>query len=73
MPERRSLLALPLGLMALGGAARAQPVAAGNDGPRLQALGVRAQGSTPQQAQALLASELKRWSEVIANAKIEQQ
>jgi tripartite-type tricarboxylate transporter receptor subunit TctC len=40
---------------------------------QLQALGVRAQGSTPQQAQALLASEIKRWSDVIAKAKIEQQ
>jgi tripartite-type tricarboxylate transporter receptor subunit TctC len=40
---------------------------------QLQALGVRAQGSTPQQAQALLASEIKRWSEVIVKAKIEQQ
>jgi tripartite-type tricarboxylate transporter receptor subunit TctC len=40
---------------------------------QLQALGVRAQGSTPQQAQALLVSEVKRWSDVIAKAKIEQQ
>jgi tripartite-type tricarboxylate transporter receptor subunit TctC len=40
---------------------------------QLQALGVRAQGSTPQQAQALLASEIKRWSDVIVKAKIEQQ
>ena len=40
---------------------------------QLQALGVRAQGSTPQQAQALLASEVKRWSDVIVKAKIEQQ
>ncbi len=40
---------------------------------QLQALGVRAQGSTPEQAQQLLGSEIKRWSEVIAKAKIELQ
>jgi tripartite-type tricarboxylate transporter receptor subunit TctC len=40
---------------------------------QLQALGVRAQGSTPEQLQQLLGSEIKRWSEVIAKAKIEQQ
>jgi tripartite-type tricarboxylate transporter receptor subunit TctC len=40
---------------------------------QLQALGVRAQGSTPQQVQARLASEIRHWSDVIAKAKIEQQ
>lgn len=40
---------------------------------KLEQLGVRVQGSTPAQAQALLASEIKRWGEVIRNAKIEPQ
>jgi tripartite-type tricarboxylate transporter receptor subunit TctC len=40
---------------------------------QLQALGVRAQGSTPEQAQQLLGSEIKRWGEVIAKAGIELQ
>jgi tripartite-type tricarboxylate transporter receptor subunit TctC len=40
---------------------------------QLQALGVRAQGSTPEQAQQLLASEIKRWGEVIVKARIEVQ
>ena len=39
----------------------------------LQALGVRAQGSTPEQLQQLLAGEVKRWSEVITQAGIERQ
>ena len=40
---------------------------------QLQALGVRAQGSTPEQLQRLLASEIRRWSQVIQAAKIELQ
>jgi tripartite-type tricarboxylate transporter receptor subunit TctC len=40
---------------------------------QLQALGVRAQGGTPEQMRQLLASEIKRWSEVIVQARIEQQ
>jgi tripartite-type tricarboxylate transporter receptor subunit TctC len=40
---------------------------------QLQALGVRAQGGTPEQMRQLLASELRRWSDVIVQAKIEQQ
>ena len=40
---------------------------------QLQALGVRAQGGTPAQLQQLLAAELRRWSDVIAQAKIEPQ
>jgi tripartite-type tricarboxylate transporter receptor subunit TctC len=39
----------------------------------LQGLGVRAQGSTPEQLQQLLASEVKRWSAVITQAGIERQ
>jgi tripartite-type tricarboxylate transporter receptor subunit TctC len=40
---------------------------------RLVSLGVRPQGSTPEQLQNLLASEIKRWGEVIRAAKIEPQ
>jgi tripartite-type tricarboxylate transporter receptor subunit TctC len=40
---------------------------------QLQALGVRAQGGTPEQMRQLLAGEIKRWGEVIGKAKIEQQ
>jgi tripartite-type tricarboxylate transporter receptor subunit TctC len=40
---------------------------------QLQALGVRAQGGTPEQMRQLLASEIKRWSDVIVQAKIERQ
>jgi tripartite-type tricarboxylate transporter receptor subunit TctC len=40
---------------------------------QLQKLGVRPQGGTPQQLTELLASEIKRWSGVIADAKIERQ
>jgi tripartite-type tricarboxylate transporter receptor subunit TctC len=40
---------------------------------QLQKLGVRPQGGTPQQLAELLASEIKRWSAVIADAKIERQ
>jgi tripartite-type tricarboxylate transporter receptor subunit TctC len=40
---------------------------------QLQTLGVRAQGSTPEQLQRLLADEIRRWSQVIQAAKIELQ
>ncbi|MGY4831487.1 tripartite tricarboxylate transporter substrate binding protein [Sphaerotilaceae bacterium SBD11-9] len=40
---------------------------------RLRSLGVRPQGSTPEELRALLASEIKRWGEVIDKAKIERQ
>ena len=40
---------------------------------RLVSLGVRPQGSTPEQLQSLLASEMKRWGEVVRAAKIEPQ
>jgi tripartite-type tricarboxylate transporter receptor subunit TctC len=40
---------------------------------RLAELGVRAQGGTPAQLQDLLVSEIKRWREVIAVARIEPQ
>jgi tripartite-type tricarboxylate transporter receptor subunit TctC len=40
---------------------------------QLQALGVRAQGSTPQQLRQLLAGEIRRWSQVITQAGIERQ
>ena len=40
---------------------------------RLLALGVRAQGGTPQQLQALLVSEIRHWGEVIRAAKIEPE
>jgi tripartite-type tricarboxylate transporter receptor subunit TctC len=40
---------------------------------RLLALGVRAQGGTPQQLQSLLAAEIRHWGEVIRAAKIEPE
>jgi tripartite-type tricarboxylate transporter receptor subunit TctC len=40
---------------------------------RLLGLGVRPQGGTPQQLQALLAAEVKHWREVIRTAKIEPE
>ena len=40
---------------------------------RLRELGVRPQAGTPAQAEALLASEIKRWREVIVSAKIEPE
>ena len=40
---------------------------------QLQALGVHAQGGTPEQMRQLLAGEIKRWSDVIVQAKIERQ
>jgi tripartite-type tricarboxylate transporter receptor subunit TctC len=40
---------------------------------RLLELNLVAQGSTPEQLGALMASEVKRWSDVIAHAKIPRQ
>ena len=40
---------------------------------KLHELNVEAQGSSPEQASELLASEIKRWSEVIVRAKIPTQ
>lgn len=40
---------------------------------RLAQLGVEARSSTPEEAQELLASEIRRWSDVIARAGIERQ
>ena len=40
---------------------------------RLQELGVRAEGGSPKQLEALLANEIKRWGEVIRAAKIEPE
>jgi tripartite-type tricarboxylate transporter receptor subunit TctC len=40
---------------------------------RLADLTLNAQGSTPEQVSELLSSEIKRWAEVIARAKIEKQ
>ena len=40
---------------------------------RLQELGVRAQPGTPAQMEALLATEIRRWRDVIQAAKIELQ
>ena len=40
---------------------------------RLADLSLHAQGSTPEQVGSLLASEVKRWGEVIARARIEKQ
>ena len=56
----------------LGRAAR-EAVAAPSVHGKLAALGVRLQSSTPAQLQALLQSEIKRWSEVIRKAGIEPE
>jgi tripartite-type tricarboxylate transporter receptor subunit TctC len=40
---------------------------------QLQTLGVRAQGSTPEQLRRWLADEIRRWSQVIQVAQIERQ
>lgn len=40
---------------------------------QLQALGVRAQGSSPQELRQLLTGEIQRWSQVIQSAQIERQ
>jgi len=52
--------------------AAAQALALPSLHDRLQALGVRAQASTPQQLRRLLASEIERWSRVIETAGIER-
>ncbi len=48
-------------------------LAKGDVKKRLADLGLNAQGSSSEEAHELLASEIKRWSEVIARAKIERQ
>ena len=40
---------------------------------RLADLNVEAQSSSPEQAAALLASEVRRWGDVIVRARIPQQ
>ena len=40
---------------------------------QLQALGVRAQGGSPDELRQLLSSEIQRWSQVIQSAHIERQ
>ena len=40
---------------------------------KMQALGVRTQGSTPEQLDQLLKSEIQRWGDVIVKAKIAPQ
>jgi tripartite-type tricarboxylate transporter receptor subunit TctC len=50
-----------------------QALAMPNVQSQLQALGVRAQGGTPEQMKQLLASEIKRWSDVIVQSNIERQ
>ena len=56
----------------LGRAAREAVVSAAVQ-QQLAKLGMRLQGSTPAELQALLASEIQRWSEVIHAAKIEPE
>jgi tripartite-type tricarboxylate transporter receptor subunit TctC len=70
-------LAAPAGTPAavierLGAAAR-EALAAPATRDKLAKLGLRLQGSTPAQMQALLASEMQRWSGVIRAAKIEPE
>jgi tripartite-type tricarboxylate transporter receptor subunit TctC len=40
---------------------------------QLQALGVRAQGGSPDELRQLLSNEIQRWSQVIQSARIERQ
>ena len=56
----------------LGRAAR-EAVASSAVQERLGKLGMRLQGSTPAELQALLASEIQRWGAVIRAAKIEPE
>ncbi|MBE0548870.1 MAG: tripartite tricarboxylate transporter substrate binding protein, partial [Rubrivivax sp.] len=56
----------------IGRAAR-EAVASAAVQDKLGQLGLRLQGSTPAELQALLASEIKRWGEVIRAAKIEPE
>ena len=70
-------LAAPAGtppevLATLGKAAR-EAVASAEVQARLGKLGMRLQGSTPAELQALLASEIQRWGAVIRAAKIEPE
>jgi tripartite-type tricarboxylate transporter receptor subunit TctC len=70
-------LAAPAGtppevLATLGKAAR-EAVASAEVQARLGKLGMRLQGSTPAELQALLASEIQRWGAVIRNARIEPE
>jgi tripartite-type tricarboxylate transporter receptor subunit TctC len=70
-------LAAPAGtppevLAALGKAAR-EAVASAEVQTRLGKLGMRLQGSTPAELQALLGSEIQRWGAVIRAAKIEPE
>jgi tripartite-type tricarboxylate transporter receptor subunit TctC len=70
-------LAAPAGtppevLATLGKAAR-EAVASSEVQARLGRLGMRLQGSTPVELQALLASEIQRWGAVIRAAKIEPE
>lgn len=70
-------LAAPAGTPAeiidrLGRAAR-EAVAAPEVQARLNKLGMRLHGSTPAELQALLASEIQRWSAVIRAARIEPE
>ena len=70
-------LAAPAGtppevIATLGKAAR-EAVASSEVQARLGRLGMRLQGSTPVELQALLASEIQRWGAVIRAAKIEPE
>ena len=70
-------LAAPAGTPAavierLGAAAR-EALAAPATRDKMARLGLRLQGSTPAQMQALLASEMRRWAGVIRAAKIEAE
>jgi tripartite-type tricarboxylate transporter receptor subunit TctC len=62
----------PVVLAALGKAVR-ETLAAPALRDKLAPLGVRVQGSTPAELQALLASETQRWGAVIRAAKIEPE
>ena len=70
-------LAAPAGTPAdvidkLGRAARDAVVSAAVRG-RLESLGMRLQGSTPAELQALLTTEIKRWGDVLRAARIEPE
>ena len=54
-------------------AAARQAVASPNVQQRMKELGMRGQAGTPAEQQALLASEIKRWREVITAAKIQPE
>ena len=63
----------PLAVIALLHAAVEEAVGSSGVQERLQAIGVRARASSPEQMNALLTSEITRWSEVIARAHIQRQ